>query len=144
MTAQLAARVERGALVFVDACAVTAALSAHEGQAVRVSVDRASTRRSLRANRYWWGVIVPMFQEIWSRGRAAADLPPYDKDQVHTVLVEAIAGFEDGPLPGTRVRLSTRTLDSKQFAWLIDRARELALHDYQVHIPEPGESVEEP
>jgi len=114
-------------------------LRAFAGKRVSVSIQTQAHRRSTQANRYWWSCVVPVFQEVWSHGRTALNLPPYDKDQAHEVLVQALAGFEDGPLPGTRVRVKTSDMDAATFGKLIERARELALHDYQMFIPAPGE-----
>jgi hypothetical protein len=111
---------------------------------VRVTCPRcknefSTEKRSYQANRYWQGVVVPIFQEIWGRGRAKLKLPPYTKQQVHDVLVQAWAGTEDGPLPGTRVRVSTADTDVKTFYALTEWARGLAWDEYQVRIPEANE-----
>lgn len=120
-----------------------AALSRLRGERVVVTVARPKTLRSLRANRYWWGVIVPFFQEVWSAARIEQGLPPYDKDDVHDVLVQILEGYEDGPLPGTRVRKRTSRMDKPDFAHLVDGARQLALQQYGAVIPLPGERWEE-
>ncbi len=112
------------------------------GKRVVVTIETQGKRRSAQANRYWYGMVIPTFQEIWSQGRTAIGLPPYDKDQTHDVLVQALAGYEDGPLPGTRVRVSTSGMDTAMFHKLVEAARHLALHEYQMHIPEPGQAWE--
>jgi hypothetical protein len=88
-------------------------------------------------------MVVPTFQELWSIGREQIGLPGYDRDETHDVLVQILVGFEDGPIPGTRVRRRTSEMDSARFAKMIDDARELAREKYGMHIPEPGESTEE-
>ena len=112
------------------------------GKRVDVTVATERTGRSLQANKYWWSCVIPVFQEIWGKGRSAVNLPPYSRDQVHAVLVEALAGSEDGPLPGSRVRLETKGMDTATFAKLVDAGRKLAWDEYQVRIPEPGERYE--
>lgn len=97
--------------------------------------------RSSRANRYYWGVVVKAFQDIWSRGRIAAGLPPYTKDQTHSVLVTVLLGEEDGPM-GKRVPVPTSIMDSREFWELTARARHFALQEYQAYIPEPNEPEE--
>jgi hypothetical protein len=119
-----------------------ASLSELRGQPVIVSIAKPKKLRSLRANAYWHACITPIFQEIWSLGRTKQGLPPYDRDETHEVLVQVLAGYEDGPLPGTRVRARTSEMDSVRFAKLVDDARELALHNYGVTIPAPGETFE--
>lgn len=99
-------------------------------------------RRSSRANRYWWGVVVKTFQEIWSKGRVQLGLPPYTKEQVHYTLVEVTAGTELGPM-GRDVPVPTKVMDSKEFWQLTEDARALAWDEYQVRIPEPNEPWED-
>jgi hypothetical protein len=120
-----------------------ATLSDLRGQKIIVSLDTPKKVRTMRANRYWWGMVVPTFQELWSIGREQIGLPGYDRDETHDVLVQILVGFEDGPIPGTRVRKRTSEMDSARFAKMIDDARELAREKYGMHIPEPGESTEE-
>jgi hypothetical protein len=55
------------------------------------------------------------------------------------VLVQVILGSEPGPLPGSVLAVPTRNSDSKVFADLIDKGRELAYHEYRINIPPPGE-----
>ena len=107
----------------------------------RVSLTLATERhvRSAQQNRYWWACVVPIFQEVWSIARTQAGLPPYDRDETHDVLAQVLIGYEDGPLPGTRVRKRTRDMAKPDFAKLVDAARELALHQYGIVIPAPGE-----
>lgn len=114
-------------------------LSHLRGKRVTVTLEKERSTRSTQQNRYWWSCIVPMFQEIWSLARTEAGLPPYSREQVHEVLVEALAGCEDGPLPGTRVRKRTSQMDSADFTKLVDAARALAWDNYGVSIPSPGE-----
>lgn len=47
---------------------------------IKVTVERAETLRSLKANRFYWGVVVKEFQtQIW---------PDYSKEMVHNTLGE--------------------------------------------------------
>lgn len=131
------------ALLPEDHAAWLAHLAHLRGQHVVVTVATPQSVRSRRANAYWWGVVVRFFQEVWSVGRAAAGLPPYDRDETHEVLVQVLVGYEDGPLPGTRVRKRTSLMDKAQFAQLVDGARALALEQYGAVIPLPGEPWEE-
>ncbi len=120
-----------------------ASLSELRGQAVVVTITKPKKARSLQANRYYWGCVVPIFQEVWSLPRTRAGLPPYDRDETHDVLVQVLAGYEDGPMPGTRVRKRTSEMESGEFAKYVDAARQLALQQYGMHIPAPGEGYEE-
>ena len=104
-----------------------------------LSLEPFRSVRSTRQNRYWFGVVVKEFGDLWSKGRKAAGLPGYTQEQVHDVLVEVILGFEEGPIPGTRVRKPTRSLSTLDFEKLADEARHIALHDYGMEIPLPNE-----
>ena len=116
-------------------------LREHEGRRVVITADTERMRTSGRARRYYFGVVVREFRDLWSQARVALRLPPYTKDEVHSVLVQVLVGSEPGPLPGSVLAVRTRDMDSKRFAQLVDDARHLALHDYGVLIPEPGEQT---
>jgi hypothetical protein len=130
-------------LIPEDRIAWAASLSDLRGERVVITLAKPKKHRSLQSNRYWFGIVVPIFQEIWSLGREKLGLPPYDKDETHDVLVQVLAGFDDGPLPGSRVRKRTSEMDTAVFSKLIADARELALHNYGVFVPEPGQSWNE-
>ncbi len=119
-----------------------ASLSELRGQPVIVSIAKPRQQRSLQANRYYFGCVVPIFQEVWSLARTKAGLPPYSREETHEVLVQVLVGCEDGPLPGTRVRKRTSEMDTAAFAKFVDAARELAMQQYGCVIPAPGESFE--
>lgn len=120
-----------------------AQLASLRGQRVIARLERERDARTLRANAYWWGVVVRFFQEVWSLGRTQAGLPPYNPDETHDVLVQVLVGYEDGPLPGSRVRKRTSLMDKTAFARLVDDARALALQQYGSVIPLPGERGDE-
>lgn len=129
-------------LVPMAASVWLASLSALRGKRVVVTIATERVARSLRANRYWWGLVVVTFQEIWSIPRVRAGLEPYTKDETHGVLVEVLAGCDDGPLPGSRVRKRTSEMTPPEFAKLIEDARELGREQYGIVLPEPGERFE--
>lgn len=107
----------------------------------RCKFEWTPTTRSTKANRYWFGVVVKAFQEIWSQQRRIPNgLPPYTKGQIHDTLVRVLEGEEIGPL-GDMVAKPTKIMDSRAFWEMTHRARHLALHDYQRYIPEPDEHV---
>jgi hypothetical protein len=133
----------QGKLLFDDRPAFVQAVAVLAGHRVVVTLERAATRRSSQANRFWWGVVIPAFGDIWSPARVARGLPPYTPDDVHEVLVQVLLGFEDGPVAGTRVRKRTSIRNTAEFAQLVDDARALAVQQYRVHIPAPNEPWEE-
>lgn len=139
----LAAVNAAGELAIVDRSGWNEALASLRGKNVMVSLEWSGERRSSRQNRYWWGIVVPAYRDIWSPARTNAGLPPYTHDDVHEVLVQVLLGFEDGPLPGTRVRKRSHTLSTGDFAKLVDEARALAREQYGCVIPAPNEPWEE-
>jgi hypothetical protein len=130
-------------LVLEDRIAWAASLSDLRGQRVVVTITKPKKHRSVQANKFWWSLVVPTFQEVWSNARDRAGLPEYTKEETHDVLVQVLAGCEDGPLPGSRVRKRTSEMSTAQFSKMIDDARELALHKYGMAMPAPGESWDE-
>ena len=128
-----------GKLSFTDPARFKAGLSRLTGKRVYVSLETERVLRSTVQNRYWFGVIVETFKELWSKGRIAAGLPSYTKEQTHDVLVQVLLGTEEGPILGSRVSVPTRKLSTAEFSTLIEKARHMALQDYGMNIPEPGE-----
>jgi hypothetical protein len=133
------ATLEAGRLVLADPATWRLMLAEAKPGRYVVTVEPERHVRSTQANRYWWGVVVDCFRGIWSKGRTALDLPPYTKEEAHSVLVQVILGSEPGPLPGSVLAVPTRNTNSKVFAALVDKGRELAYQEYRVHIPPPGE-----
>jgi hypothetical protein len=129
-----------GRLVLDDEPRWRAALLRWAG--LRVSVDLAKPKRSDRANRYYFGRVVTTFQGIWSKGRVAIGLPPYTKEEAHSVIVQVCLGSVPGPVAGTVLPKPTRDMPSDVFADLTNKARKLAWDEYQIHIPEANEPEE--
>ncbi len=133
---------EDGKLRLDDREGFLARVEEFAGKRVTVSVESVSGKHSDATRRYWWGVIVPFFQLIWTRERRLPlGLPGYTKDDAHEVLVQISLGFEDGP-HGTRVRKKTRDLSQQDYSKLIEDAKSMAWHDYQAVIPDPSEPVD--
>lgn len=103
---------DRGTLEPVGprAAGVVARLQTYRGRAALVSVEVERKRRSLAANRRYWGCIVPFAAEILSVTRDV----PLSKDQAHYVLKAAFLGTIDTPLGP--VPKSTRNLSDPEFA----------------------------
>ncbi len=128
-----------GTLIFTNPALFRRGLARLAGKRVYLSVETERALRSTVQNRYWFGVIVETFRDMWSKGRKEARLPPYTKEQVHDVLVQVLLGTEEGPVLGSRVSVPTRTLNTAEFSALIEKARSMAAHDYGMNIPEPGD-----
>lgn len=74
------------AIVPDDRAVWLAHLTRLRGERVVVTVATPKAVRSLRANGYWWRIVVPFFQEVWSAGRVGAGLPPYTREETHEVV----------------------------------------------------------
>lgn len=120
-----------------DAPTIWAALlSKLAGKRVVVTIQPEATRRSSQANARYWSCIVPVFQQIWSEARVKAGLPGYTREEVHEVLVQVLVGCEDGPLPGSRVRVRTSTMSKEQFQAFTKAAEDLLWQQYRVPVPD--------
>jgi len=133
---RLTATLKDGRLTWDAPTVAAVSLGQLNGKHVTVTLETDRQRRSNQANARWWACVVPLAQEIWSRGRPE----PYTKEQTHDVLVEVLLGCEDGPL-GSRIRRRTSTLTTEQFADLMRRAEELLLHEYGVAVPDQWEQT---
>lgn len=104
-------------------------LMRHAGRKVTVTLSREKRIRSDAANRYYWGMIVPIFSELTG----------YEKDEAHELLKYMFLKREV-TLPGGEVAEmagSTAKLDTKQFAEYCDRiVRWMAERGW--YVPSPG------
>lgn len=120
---KLTGTIKRGRRCYDNPAAVAIAnQDVGEGQRFEETFERWRPVRTDRANRFYWGVLVPLAQYQLSKMR---DLP-LSKDRTHYVLVAAFAGCDETPLGPVPVR--TSTMDVGQFsiycekvqAWLAD------------------------
>lgn len=132
------ARVEAGKLVILNPASWRASLAKLDGQEVTVTVECEQSRRSTASNRYYWGVIVKFFQSVWSQARKEAGLPPYTREETHSVLVQVLVGSVEGP-KGVMLPRPTRDMPQDVFSQLITDAKEMAWHDYEVRLPDSDE-----
>jgi len=98
------------------------------GRPVSIKVKQHRANRSDRANRYYFGVVVPMLAEFCG----------YDKDEMHETLAMKFLRIEDCPLTGAPRRKRTPKCDTQEFADYVDACIRLAA-EHGVVIPEPGE-----
>jgi hypothetical protein len=135
------ANVNCGALTPCDPAVYSILLTKLKPGRYVVTVEREQeARRSIPANRYWFGRVVEPLRELWSRARRThLGLPPYTQYEAHSTLVQIIKGSEPGPLPGSVLHVPTCDADQKWFSDLIDHGRALAWDEYQINIPPAGE-----
>ncbi len=103
-------------------------LAKHAGHEVDVVFKRHREKRSDRANRYYFGVVIPLI----------ADYCGYERDEMHEALAMKFLRIEDDPITGTPRRQRTPKTDSKEFAEYVDRCRRFAT-ELGVYVPDPGE-----
>jgi hypothetical protein len=101
-----------------------------EGAHVRIRVDVERAQRTSGQNRYWHGVVIPLFAEHCG----------YDVHEMKDALALELLPVEIPDLKTGEVRIvpgHTAKLNTKQFADLIDRAQRLAAY-LGIVLPDPG------
>jgi hypothetical protein len=115
------------------------------GHPVLLAFTRSKVR-TLAQNRYLWG---PFYGELLGGFRKiAADAgeacPFRDKDQLHEACKYRFLGVDVVQMPKGKtleVPASTTRLTTTQFNAYLRAVAEWAALDYQIYIPEPGEST---
>ena len=125
------ALIERGKLKLSGRQGFDAAMSRFPDGHVVVSVKVVRSSRSSRQNRYWHGVVIPLFAEHC--GYEFAEM----KDVLSLKLIpKEITDMDTGEvrtIPG-----HTSDLNTKEFNDLIERAQRLGA-EMGIDIPSPGE-----
>jgi hypothetical protein len=98
------------------------------GKRVEVIVRRERVQRSTQANRYYWGVVVPLLAEEWG----------YEKQEMHEVLAMHFLRIEDCPVTGAPRRKRTPDTDTAEFAAYTDSCIRLAA-EHGIVVPSPNE-----
>lgn len=103
-------------------------LAALAGAPVEWTIKRFRNRRSSQANRYYFGVVVPLIAEHCG----------YERDELHELLAMRFLRIEDDPITGSPRRKHTPETDSKEFADYVNACIRFAT-ELGVYIPTPGE-----
>lgn len=98
------------------------------GQDIALSAKRWKDKRSNQANRYYFGVVVPLL----------SDATGYERDEMHELLAMKFLRIQDDPITGSPRRTRTPETDSKAFAEYVDRCIRFA-SELGVYVPAPGE-----
>ncbi len=122
------ARVEEGKFVFEQTHRVRQHVRKLEGKLVEVVIRQVRTRRTLRANAFYWAVVIALMGEEFG----------YEKDEMHEVLAMRFLRIEDCPITGSPRRRRTPECDTKDFAEYVDACIRLAA-EHGICVPEPGE-----
>ena len=103
----------------------------HEGRRVEVSVKRHVKKRSLKQDRYYFGVVVAMI------GEAIGEDDPL---AIHEVLKHECNYYLAGDFE-VRVPLSTKKLTTAEFEDYLERVRRWAAIFLSLYIPMPNETT---
>lgn len=105
-----------GHLPPADRATLHAMLRALEGKRAAITIKPFRAARSSKANRYYWGVVVPTLAEHCG----------YDVQEMHEVLALRFLRIEDCPVTGMPRRKRTPRTDSKEFGEYVDACIRLA------------------
>lgn len=125
---KLEGTITKGRLV-IDPAIWAIAMREFEGRPVVLEIDVRRQQRTVKQNKRYWTVLVPLAIHRLSLGRPL----PFNKDEVHRLLVTAFGGSEETPLGLVPVRTRTMTVD--QFLHLTQQT-ELWLREQGYSIPE--------
>ena len=117
---------ESGAMTFPESVRglITRHLSTLRGAKIEMTIRRHRKQRTSRANRYYFGVVVPLIAEHCG----------YDKQEMHELLAMRFLRVEDDPITGSPRRKRTPNTDTKEFAEFVDNCIRLAA-ELGVYIP---------
>ncbi len=96
------------------------------GEYVEVIVRKKRFQRSSQANRYYFGVVIPLLAKHCG----------YEKDEMHELLAMRFLRIEDDPITGSPRRKHTPETDTAEFAAYVDSCIRLAA-ELGVVIPDP-------
>lgn len=111
----------------------TFVMQAFPGKRVRVTVERATKRRSLDQNAYIWGCVYPTIRDALG----------IDIDDVHEYMLGEWSGWEEHIVFGRkrlRPRRRSAKLSTVEFADYVAFIQQRAA-EHGVYIPDPGERV---
>lgn len=97
---------------------------------VEGTLRKQRTKRSDKASRYYFGVVVHLIAEHCG----------YEKDEMHELLAMKFLRIEDDPITGQPRRQRTPQTSSAEFAEYVDRCKRFAAVELNVYIPDPGEA----
>lgn len=103
-------------------------LGTMKGKPVDLVVKVHRHQRTSQANRFYFGVVVPLIAEHCG----------YEKDEMHELLAMRFLRIEDDPVTGSPRRKHTPETDTKEFSDYVDACMRFGA-ELGVYIPQPGE-----
>jgi hypothetical protein len=97
------------------------------GEVVEVIIRKRRSKRSDRANRYYFGVVVKLMAEHCG----------YEPDEMHEALAFRFLRIEDDPITGSPRRKRTPKTNTAEFADYVDQCIRFAA-ELGVYVPQPG------
>ena len=120
-----------------------AALKQHEGKEVSITIERWRKKRSNEQNAYWWGVIVPIFQDCFREAGMVRN-----KEQTHQLITDLIIQkygdsviLQESVLEGEvfQEKRGTSDLSTSEFMELVSEAQMFASEVFDIAIPDPNQ-----
>jgi hypothetical protein len=119
-------RVERGKIVLDEPGAMRGLLARFEGKEIALRLTRWRKQRSLQANAYYWGVVIPLLAEHCG----------YDSEEMHDALKHRFLRDREHEKDGLALVRSSAELDTAAFSEYVENCRRLAA-ELHVVIPDP-------
>lgn len=112
-----------------------------EGKEIEITIKRKYKQRSLPQNKFYWGVIIPLFQQLildnWGEIK--------DKEEIHEVL-KYQCNYEERAnlITGEITKIPKSTTELTTFGWLEyeQKIRQFAMDFFNTTLPEPNEQLE--
>jgi len=99
-----------------------------EGQEIELVLRKFRRQRSLQANSYYWGVVVPILGEHIG----------YDAEEMHDALKQRLLRDHEHEVDGFAKVKSSASLNTAEFSEYVEQCRRLAA-EMGVYIPSPNE-----
>ena len=103
------------------------------GKEIDLVITKRKYTRTNNQNRFWWGVVVPMFAE-------ACGYAVREHEAVHDELVRVLVGLKPDSNPALQIRQSTTDLTTEQFNELIEQAQIFGAEKLGIVIPDPDKN----
>lgn len=120
---------------------VLEAIKTFEGKEIEIEIKRKYAKRSIPQNSFYWGVLIPLFQELindhWGEIKSA--------EETHEILKFSCnyaekVNHDTGEI--IRVPQSTTILTTTGFMEYNQKLKQLALDYFNTVLPEPGEQLQ--
>lgn len=119
---------------------IMAVLRSAEGKRVTVSIREQKRVRSLSANAYYWGVVIPPIVAMFrDEGNMVDAEDTHEFLKEHVGKVRQVIVTPDGEV--VRAAGSTAKLSTAEFGDYVAKIKAWAA-EFGIHIPEPGEPAE--